>query len=132
MKTELKLQFGTVEYSDQHELLTIIEGVGRNNTLMFGIGETKLIYDFLSQLSFINSEYATPFPDQILPKLGFLACAKWQSEQGETGWVDLLAKLESDAIIDSEDINYKQAYENGFLDCIITIKNILGIKPERL
>ncbi len=85
METKLTLQFATAEYSEQHELLTITEGI-RKNTLMFGIGETKLICDFLNQLPFTNSEYS------ILNKIDDMCAASLDPETFEK-WEDVKTLL---------------------------------------
>lgn len=80
METKLKLQFANIEYSEQHELLTMKEGVRQDNCLMFGQGETKLIADFLNQLSFTNSEYSTlnKIDDMCAESLDPETSEKWE------------------------------------------------------
>jgi len=81
MKTNLKLQYASAEYSEQHELLTLKEGVRMDNCLMFGIGETKLLCDFLNQLPFTNSEYCTlnTIDDMCAESLDPDTFEKWES-----------------------------------------------------
>ena len=47
---EIKNQYGKVDFSEQHELLTLEDGMLFKQRIMYGVGETIKLRNFLNQL----------------------------------------------------------------------------------